>query len=107
MLSPCTTCGTPAPTAGCPHCASQTAAKALGSAALLLGLTACLGNEPRQNESAIEADYGVPDTGFLDADSDGYGVSQDCDDENDQIYPGAPETAGDGVDSNCNGEDDT
>jgi hypothetical protein len=74
---------------------------------MLLGLGACInGGEPRP-ESVIEADYGVPDTGYLDADQDGYPTRNDCDDDNDAVYPGAPETAGDGVDSNCNGEDDT
>ena len=47
-----------------------------------------------------------------DVDEDGYisdseecgGV--DCDDNNADIYPGAPETDGDSIDSDCNGEDD-
>lgn len=54
------------------------------------------------------AAYGVPAT---DADQDGYFDQNfggdDCDDTNAQIHPGAVETAGDGVDSNCDGQDDT
>lgn len=42
----------------------------------------------------------------IDFDQDGYGVSLDCNDKNSAIHPGAPETADDKVDSNCNGDDD-
>ena len=57
-----------------------------------------------------------PDTGFTfvdtssteDADGDGYSPSTgDCDDTVASVYPTADETMGDGVDSNCDGEDDT
>lgn len=111
MLTPCPACGTPAPRAGCPHCSGLSGAKAvaksLGSAVMLLGLGACIGGPERRPESVIEADYGVPDTGYLDADQDGHRSQLDCDDDNDAVYPGAPETVGDGVDSNCDGSDDT
>jgi hypothetical protein len=54
------------------------------------------------------AAYGVP---LTDADGDGYYDAQfggdDCDDNNPNVYPGAPnEVAGDGIDTNCNGNDD-
>lgn len=39
----------------------------------------------------------------LDADLDGFDVSVDCNDGDASIYPGAPETANSGVDSNCDG----
>jgi hypothetical protein len=49
--------------------------------------------------------YGVPET---DNDKDGYTFpSSDCDDNNANIHPGAPETPGDNIDSNCDGKDDT
>ncbi|MCB9798057.1 MAG: hypothetical protein H6741_35715, partial [Alphaproteobacteria bacterium] len=45
---------------------------------------------------------------YADADEDGYSIADgDCDDENPDIHPGAEETAGDSVDSNCDGSDDT
>jgi len=57
-----------------------------------------------------------PDSGFTfvdtssteDADGDGYSPSSgDCDDTVASVHPTADETLGDGVDSNCDGEDDT
>ncbi len=41
-----------------------------------------------------------------DADNDGYSPCDgDCDDDNDDVHPDAEETPGDGVDSNCDGDD--
>lgn len=49
--------------------------------------------------------YGVPET---DNDKDGYFFpSSDCNDDDANIHPDAPETPGDGIDSNCNNSDDT
>ena len=41
---------------------------------------------------------------LVDADGDGYYTGDDCDSSR---YPGAHENTSDGVDSNCDGEDDT
>jgi len=54
---------------------------------------------------------GVGDIGS-DADGDGHfthsqGLGWDCDDSDALIHGGAAETIGDGIDSNCNGKDDT
>ncbi len=106
MLKPCSTCGTPTHSErACAHCSAAPMGSStpllVGALALVgLGLSACTD----RNTTAI---YGAPDTGFIDADNDGTRASLDCDDTNADIYPGAPETPGDGVDSNCDGEDDT
>ena len=42
-----------------------------------------------------------------DADGDGAAVEVDCDDNNAAVYPGALETTDDGIDSNCDGDDNT
>lgn len=41
-----------------------------------------------------------------DADKDGYDYEFDCDDNNADIYPGAPDAFYDGIDSDCAGDDD-
>ncbi|PID71638.1 MAG: hypothetical protein CSB34_06115 [Desulfobulbus propionicus] len=42
----------------------------------------------------------------LDIDGDGYSINQgDCDDEDNQIHPGATDICGDGVDQDCSGGD--
>jgi putative metal-binding protein len=43
----------------------------------------------------------------VDYDGDGYAPPKDCDDKDGKIYPGAPETPDDGIDSNCNGDDNS
>jgi hypothetical protein len=56
----------------------------------------------------FEPAYGVMETGMRsDADGDGYFEGDDCNDADDSIHPGAKETPGDGVDSNCDDADDT
>ncbi len=47
-----------------------------------------------------------PTVSDRDNDLDGYALWQDCDDYNENVHPGASEMAGDGIDSNCNGQDD-
>ncbi len=47
----------------------------------------------------------TPGAGAIDFDKDGFPAGKDCDDKNAKVYPGAPETPGDSIDSNCNGDD--
>jgi len=63
----------------------------------LTGVTAC-----------AQDGYGIAKVDAVDDDLDGYFVpGEDCDDEDPDVNPEAEETPGDGVDSNCDGEDDT
>lgn len=103
-MKTCATCQSPllASMASCPHCRSvaRSAAPSLPAlAALMLGLSACDGGD--NNDQAL---YGVA---VVDADGDGYDSSEDCDDSDADVNPGATETPADTVDSNCDGEDDT
>ena len=100
----CSACGTPVPGERCPHCdvpenRPGSSKIVTASAVVLLGLSmaACTG------PGGAVALYGVEVTV---SDNDGYFDGDDCDDNDADIHPGAEETAGDGVDSNCDGEDD-
>lgn len=108
MLSVCEHCYQVLPEdRACPHCRSAARPNGTGfalpssiakaTALLGLALTSCVQAQPL---------YG---TAVEDRDDDGDGISLfmgDCDDDDDTIYPGAEETPGDGIDSNCDGKDD-
>lgn len=107
-LLPCTRCAAPilANTMECPCCGAAVEDDVTVRPIMVLMGLVLSGCEV----SEAVALYGaaITDTGFIDADGDGFApVDGDCDDDDPDIHPEAEETPGDDVDANCNGEDDT
>lgn len=110
----------PAQTNECPHCDAKLSVEAPAPPERLFGKWG-MGKKLTAAASAgammftMMACYGMPPCQMEDKDKDGVGVcvdqsnwsrtQQDCDDTNAEIYPGAQDPAGDGVDQNCDGVD--
>ena len=110
----CESCATPLvrDASCCPTCcARKRAAQGRPGSPSSLAVGALLGLSVSASGCSfggMAQDYGVAETGYEDLDGDGYSSAEgDCDDEDENIHPDAEETPGDGVDSNCDGEDDT
>lgn len=110
QLLRCPCCGTHVTAEGhdCPACGNSHAKAVVTTAAaamLGLALTGCI-------KTNGQSDYGIAESRFesqvdQDLDGDGFLDPDDCNDEDPDINPAAPETPGDGIDSNCDGSDDT
>jgi hypothetical protein len=114
-MKACSSCGCycRAAESDCPHCGAHfgSGAPSRAAAALLLGLTIGLNGCPMQAkygmpDTGVQAEYGVADTAaYVDDDGDGWTEAEgDCDDADPNVNPDAPETAGDDVDSDCDGD---
>ena len=102
---------TAAPCAQCGLTPESPVGRAAAIATLLgLSLTVAACGD-KDSDTSVVALYGVEvtDSGdYADSDGDGYTTAGgDCDDSDATIHPGADETAGDGIDSNCDDSDDT
>jgi hypothetical protein len=109
-LHPCPSCACHLATdaTACPQCGAALAGSTrdfrLPAAAILMGLAlgGCIG------QSTALYGVAITDSGKgSDPDGDGYVGVDDCDEGDPEIHIDATETPGDGVDSNCNDEDDS
>jgi hypothetical protein len=72
-------------------------------ATLLLALSACRTDPEKPDTDTLPPDDTGPDV--VDADGDGYGTDEDCDDGDAAVHPGAEELC-DGLDNDCDDEVD-
>ncbi|MDP2308696.1 MAG: MopE-related protein, partial [Pseudomonadota bacterium] len=84
-----------------------------GGEALASALTGdCDDTSTAYNPAAVESVCSDPNdyncdgsTGYSNADGDAFAACEECDDNDATVFPGAAETTGDGIDSDCDGGD--
>lgn len=70
----------------------------------LLGCAKNVSDDEGDDTSSVPVDTSTPD--LSDQDNDGVTSEDgDCDDNDASVYPGADDSAGDGIDQNCDGTD--
>ncbi|MEW5804088.1 MAG: VWA domain-containing protein [bacterium] len=73
----------------------------------LVMITGCDGyrDNTGNNNDTSDNDSMAVTSPLVDQDADGYLNDVDCNDNDPEMYPGAPEICGDGIDQNCDGSD--
>lgn len=110
----CESCGSYVRLVGrCPSCggaggaAPGTVGRLLGLAVMSTGLAACTSMYGIAVTKPVLDTADSGDTGLRDRDGDGFTDDVDCNDQDPEVFPGAADTPGDGLDTNCDGFDDT
>ena len=92
----------------CPFCRPSLRAGPLPTVVVLALCVAAMGGCVMGKDASFDGFGGADTESTADNDGDGFSPADgDCDDEDESRFPEAAEVIGDGVDSNCDGEDDT
>lgn len=106
MLLSCSHCDgfVPPNLAACPHCGTELLEVKANSRVASIVKNVAAAATGGLVAVTLMACYGGPPSQFDDNDFDGFGFN-DCDNSDPNIFPGAPDPLGDGIDQNCDGID--